>query len=120
MENGNRPDFAAMLESFSQLNDDVTHFVVYDKGYYAILRSGRRLDIIRIQSFQPQISDFADYFTYLFVETPDSFLILRQRIIENISDPWEAFLELEPTDPTDFFRNACWSIDLLCAFVNTI
>lgn len=106
MENGNCDDIVRLLRSHTRLKEDVTHFITYEKGYYAILRGGRRLDIIRTHSFQPPIADFDDYFGYLFVQTHDGFFVLRQRILENRAGPWEAILELEPVETPDFFSRA--------------
>ena len=103
----------SLLKSIVAMDDDVTHFVVYEKGYYALLRTGRRLDITRIHAFQPGIDDFDDYFGYLFIESIDGFFIMRQRILENRAQMWVAVAELVPFETGDFFRHMCWRIERL-------
>ena len=115
-----RGEIMAMLESSVPAQHDVTHFIPYDKGYYAILRNGARLDIVRIQAFQPPIENFEDYFSYLLIETLDSFFILRQRVLENRTLPWQTMLELRPVNPAGFFRSVCGRPDMLEALVMDI
>ena len=99
-------DMAALVKSWRPRAGEVTHFEPYALGYYALLHGGERLDIIRVETFQPPIDDFGDYFTCMFIETQFSFFILRQRIVENRAQPWTLFLEIEPHEPAHFFRRA--------------
>lgn len=100
-------DMAALVKACRIRSEAVTHFEPYGKGYYALLRGGARLDIARVETFQPPIADFNDYFGYMFIQTQFSFFILRQRIYENRPQPWELHLEIEPHEPAHFFRRAC-------------
>lgn len=100
-------DMAALVKSWRPRAEEVTHFEPYGRGYYALLRNGERLDITRVETFQPPIDDFDDYFTCMFIETQFSFFILRQRIVENRGQPWALFLEIKPHEPVHFFRRAC-------------
>jgi hypothetical protein len=88
-------------------NEQITHFEAYGLGYYALLQNGQRLDFVRVESFQPPIANFDDYCSYLFVEAPSGFFILRQRIVENKLYPWELRLEIEAREPAHFFRLMC-------------
>lgn len=85
---------------------EVRHFVAYDRGYYAILRTGERFNITFIHTFQPAIADFDDYFTFLFIQTDVRFFILRQRILEGRAEGWESFVEVVPEERAGFFRRA--------------
>ncbi|MFA6449068.1 MAG: hypothetical protein WCX65_06370 [bacterium] len=99
--------FFKNLENAFQTEDEITLFDASDKGYYAYLRLGGRLDIIHAFNFQPPIENFDDYYSFMFVESLQGFFVLRQRIIENKERPWHIFLELAPREPAAFFSQAC-------------
>ena len=95
-----------LVKSFRERSEEITHFEAYAQGYYALFRTGARLDIMRVQVFQPPIRDFDDYFGYMFVQARFGYYILRQHIFENKARPWELYLEIEPRDPVHFFSLA--------------
>ena len=105
-----------LLESYTTLRDEVKHFEAYDRGYYAILRRGPRLDILRVFNFQPEIEDFDDYPTYMFIQAVQGFFILRQDVRQGRVEPWFVHAELVPKDPASFFDRARERPTLLCDF----
>jgi hypothetical protein len=100
-------EIGELVKAWRTRDDEVTHFEAYGSGYYALLRGGARLDIVRVESFQPPIDDPDDYFCCMFIQTQFSFFVLRQRIVENAVQPWELYLEIEPREPAHFFRQVC-------------
>jgi hypothetical protein len=96
-----------LVKSARPRSELVAHFEAYGRGYYALLKTGERLDFVRVESFQPPIEDFNDYFSYMFVQAHSGFYVLRQRIIENKIQPWEMHMEIEAYEPAHFFRHMC-------------
>lgn len=88
------------------INEEVTHFVAENNGYYAILRRGERLDITRVFHLQPPIENLEDYRACMFAETAQGFYLFTQRIVENKPQPWEALLRLEAVEPRLFYGQA--------------
>jgi len=86
---------------------EIVHFEAYEKGYYAILRRGDRLDIIHSLHLQPPVEDPGNYFAFMFVETLQGFFLLRQRVFENRPENWEVYLEITAAEPHRFFSDAC-------------
>ena len=96
----------------------ITHFEPYEHGYYAIPEQGERLDIIRVQNFQPPIENTDDYYGYMFVQTQFSFFIMRQRVFENRVHDWELYMELEPHEPAYFFKRVCARAEQLLEMIS--
>lgn len=98
----------AMFDDILRMTEEreaITHFVAYDKGYYAILDGGGRLDIVRVFNLQPPIENDDDYHAFMFVETFQGFYLLRQRVIAGKPKCWETWLRIEPEKPACFFNN---------------
>lgn len=92
-----------LLDSFAVHDDEIYHFEAYDKGYFALLNRGPRLDILRVFNFQPDIADFSDYVVFMFIEALQGFYVLRQPVLEGHVGPWRVCMEMRPKDPNGFF-----------------
>jgi len=112
-------EFVDLLNSLEFKSDEVLKFVTYPKGYYALLRSGQRLDIIRAFPFQTDISDFNGYYTYLLLQTLQGFFLLRQQVKENRVYPWVVFCEFVPEEPHQFIVLINGLIPAIRKFVST-
>jgi len=104
-------DFFDNIKDIIQLDDEIALFECGENGYYAYLRSGRRLDIQRVFNFQPPIENFDDYFSYMFVQSLQGFFLLRQRMLENRPLNWRVFLEFRAAEPHLLFDQA-WELAL--------
>ncbi|MEW6201203.1 MAG: hypothetical protein AB1546_04460 [bacterium] len=111
--------FLDLVDNLEFKSDEVLKFVTYPKGYYALLRSGRRLDIIHAVPFQPEIVDFDDYYTYLLVHADQGFFILRQQVKENQVCPWFVLCEFTPKESHQFALNISDLIPCLKEFVKS-
>jgi hypothetical protein len=109
-----------LLESFIVLEEEVHLFEAYEHGYFALLQRGPRIDILRIFNFQPEICDFNDYPTYMFIESMQGFFIMRQDVREGRPGPWIVCAELHPRNPIAFFAAAHENRDLLLHFLKQI
>lgn len=94
------------IKHIELIGEEITHFVADENGYYAIMRSGPRLDITAVFSMQPPIDDINDYYSFLFVETLFDFYVFRQRVYENRPREWEVMLRIRPVERTGFFALA--------------
>ncbi len=99
----NRPDWLDNIKTIRLHDEEVMIFTTGEDGYYAYLQGGRRLDILRVVSFQPPICDFGDYFSFMFLETPGGFFLLRQHVLENRALSWRVFVEFEAIDQYGMF-----------------
>ena len=92
-------------------DEEITIFEADENGYYAYPRRGGRFDIVHAFNFQPPISNFDDYYSFMFVESLQGFFVFRQRIVENKEDQWRVYLELIPRERHCFFAEA-WALHL--------
>ena len=111
--------FLDLVNNLEFKSDEVLKFVTYPKGYYALLRSGRRLDIIHALTFQPEITDFDDYYTFLLIHTAQGFFLLRQQVKENHVCPWFVLCEFTPKESHQFALNINDLIPFLKDFVKS-
>lgn len=65
---------------------------------------GRRGDIIRCQTYQPEIGDPENYVFYLWAETLQGYFLLKQRFLEGRAQEWQLAgeFELEESGPGTF------------------
>lgn len=87
-----------------ELEDEVISFVTHEVSYIAFTREGRRLDILKSSSFQPEIEDPEDYFTYMWVKALQGYFLLRQRYVESRPQEWFVIRELEPESNYLFYE----------------
>lgn len=67
-----------------------------DQGaYYFVASDGRRGDIVRCQTCQPQITDENLYFFYMWVEALQGYFLLRQEFSEGRPQQWQLIGEIE-------------------------
>ncbi|MEW5946576.1 MAG: hypothetical protein AB1742_10300 [bacterium] len=111
--------FADCLDEIRNVSEPVTRFVAYDRGYYAILRNGARIDVIRAFAFQPDIKDFDDYRSYLLLQALQGFFLLRQSVRENRVSPWTVVCEIVPKDTAGFFSALHDLRESLCEFAES-
>lgn len=88
------------------MNEEVTHFVAGELGYYAILRKGERLDIIKVFHIQPPIENPMDYTAYMFAETASGFYLFSQNILENRAATWEVRMKIQAEEPGLMYAQA--------------
>ncbi|MFC1474966.1 hypothetical protein ACFLQK_02865 [bacterium] len=93
------------LKDVKMLEEEVTHFEVYENGYYVLLRRGDRLDVTRAFNMQPPIENSDDYYSYLFAETQQGFFLMRLRVLGNVAQGWELYLEMTPEEPWRFYSD---------------
>ena len=94
------------IRDIRQFEWEAVHFEAYERGYYALLRRGDRLDIQRVFTIQPPIDDPDDYYAFMFAQTLQGFFVMRQRVIDGKTGNWEVFLEVIPEEPHRFFAAA--------------
>ncbi len=87
-------------------DDEVITFETYESGYYALLRRGERLDIIKTLTFQPAIISSDCYSSHIFLEALQGFFLLRQQVIDGAFQHWEVCAEFVPHQPHSFFSEA--------------
>ncbi len=70
-----------------------------DSGaYYFVSADGRRGDIIRCLTYQPEIVNPEDYTFYMWAETLQGFFLLHQRFLEGRAEEWQLAGEFEFED----------------------
>lgn len=87
------------LLKLHECSTEIRTFVAENGAYYFVACDGRRGDIIRCQTFQPDITDFDNYSYYMWVEALQGFFLLRQRFFEGQAHPWELTGEFELDEP---------------------
>jgi hypothetical protein len=68
---------------------------VDSSAYYFIATDGRRGDIIRCRTFQPEIQDPDDYFFYMWTESIQGHFVLKQRFVGGQGQEWFLIGEVE-------------------------
>jgi hypothetical protein len=90
---------------------EVLTFVVDQAAYYFIATDGRRADIIRCRTLQPNIDDPDDYFYYMWVQATQGYFVLKQRFVEGQPRNWQLIGEMTTEkDGPDVFDE--WSDEL--------
>jgi len=69
--------------------------VVDSHNYYFVASDGRRGDITRCHTFQPEIEDPEDYYYYLWTEAIQGYFVLRQHFLEGKPQQWFLRAEVE-------------------------
>jgi len=85
------------------LKEEIRHFLTEPTGYYAISASGRILQILKSQPIQPDIIDFEDFTTFLWVEALDGFYLLSQHFKDGRPGSWYIRRLLVPEERHRFF-----------------
>lgn len=88
------------------MDEEVTHFVADENGYYAILRKGERLDFIKVFHMQPPIEDPTEYSAFMFAETIGGFYLFSQKMVKNKAGAWEARIKIEAKRPELMYSQA--------------
>ena len=89
---------------FIECDVEILTFIVDEGAYYFVASDGRRADIVKCSTHQPEIREPDDYFYYMWVSAVQGYFLLRQRFLEGKAQPWHlvAEIETERRDPAFF------------------
>ncbi len=75
-------------------------FITAGSAYYFVTSDGRRMDVAKVRSIQPEIQDHDRYPSYLWVEAVQGYYVLRQWFMGGRPGGWRLIRELEQVEET--------------------
>lgn len=90
-----------------------------DQGaYYFVASDGRRGDIVKCQTHQPEIQNGDDYFYYMWVKAIQGYFVLKQQFLEGQAQQWYLIGEVETEETSPAFFDEL--TDHLLAQINSL